>query len=325
MQVNEKVLALDNDKLEEAMRELLQNKTQQNMSRFMNIMRDARFLVPVEFPKNVDKEVLGRIVRGEKVSKEEMPRMLPVIIRNQDGVRYAPAFTSRKHLPDNQKYQAILNVDINELLRVSSEEKLNLEGILINPETDKMILHQKFIETMKKVKEGLPNKREIRMTREQFVGFSRRNIERGLFPRLLYKEREAFMTRLEEEKEKLIYSLYRQPYGDKIPCPYSEEDFGVMILNISDETCVASIEVPTDKLSPQMALSIYLIWNPKTDDVSYFLIEKGAQGEDNVLCRVTEAGKHEELQTAPPIGSEIYAILELLEEEAQEQASQPEA
>ena len=44
--------------------------------------------------------------------------------------------------------------------------------------------------------------------------------------------------------------------------------------------------------------------------------------EDNVLCGVDADGKREELQTAPPTGSEISAVLELVREDREEAQEQ---
>lgn len=316
-----KALELNNEALEEAMRTLMQDKTKENMAKFMNIMRNVRLLVPAEFPKNMDKEVVGKIVRGEKVDAKDAPKMFPVIVQNPGGERFAPAYTTKKHLPEDQKYQAILNVTFDEVLRIASEPKLKLSGIILNPTTDKMILHPQFIEAIKKVKAAVPQTKEVKMTKEQFQVFARRNVEWGILPKNIFTGKAEFMNRLDEEREECIAALYRQPYGDKIPCPYTAKDFDVMVLNISEETCVASIELPEKNVTPQTALALYIIWNPQNDDMHYFLIEKGQPDQENVLSCITPDGKHQELQTAPSPGSELVTILELLREEAEENAS----
>jgi hypothetical protein len=312
---NEKALEINNQALEDAMALLTQEKNKENMAKFMGVLAGARVLVPAEFPKNMDKETIGRLVRGEKFEKGEAPRMFPMIVQNPQGDRFAPAFTSRKHIPEDQNYQAILNVPFEEVLRVSSDEKLNLKGILLNPSTDKMVLHPQFIDAMKKLKAAAPKTREIKMTKEQFQVFARKNTEWGIIPKSVFTQKADFMKRLDEERADCIAAMYRQPYGDKIPCPYTEKDFDVMVLNISEEVCVASIELPEKLAAPQNALGIYIIWNPTNDDMHYFLLEKGQPDQDNVLSCVTPDGKHQELQTAPPTGSELTAILQLLEEE----------
>ena len=64
--------------------------------------------------------------------------------------------------------------------------------------------------------------------------------------------------------------------------------------------------------------SMYIVWNPKNDEMHYFTIEQRPQGEENVLCGFGENGKREELQTAPAAGNEISAVLDLVREEKEE-------
>ena len=203
---------------------------------------------------------------------------------------------------------------------------MNLKGIILNPDTDKMILHPKFIDAMKQVKAAQTQpkpgvqgqEKDIKMSRAQFELFARRTCEWGIIPGAVHKEKAEFMKKLEEQQGRFMAALYRQPYGDKIPFPYSEKDFDIMILDIDEETCVASIELPKQNLAPHMAASMYIVWNPKNDEMHYFTIEQRPQGEENVLCGFGENGKREELQTAPAAGNEISAVLDLVREEKEE-------
>lgn len=325
---------LKNEAVEEAMKAFLADKTNQTMAKLMAVMRDARFLVPADFPPDVKKQVIEKAKRGEKVDIKTAPRMLPIIVQNQNGEHFAPAYTSREQMKTDAKYPAILNVTIDELLRIGSAPQLKLKGIILNPDTDKMILHPKFIDAMKQVKAAQAQQaaqpqpqpgaqeqgqaKEIKMSRAQFELFARRTCEWGIIPGAVHKEKAEFMKKLEEQQGRFMAALYRQPYGDKIPCPYSEKDFDIMILDIDEETCVASIELPKQNLAPQMAASMYIVWNPKNDEMHYFTIEQRPQGEDNVLCGFGENGKREELQTAPTAGNEISAVLDLVREEQEE-------
>lgn len=336
MEKNKKTVAPEftNEAVETAMKEFLAEKSNQTMAKLMEVMRDARFLVPADFPPEVKKEVIEKAKRGEKVDVKTAPRMLPIIVQNQNGEHFAPAYTSQEQMKADTKYPAILNVTIDELLRIASAPKLELKGIILNPDTDKMILHQKFIEAMKQVKAAQaqraaqpgpqpgqgthPQPKEIKMSRAQFEVFARRTCEWGIIPSTVYKQKAEFMKKLEEEQGKFMAALYRQPYGDKIPCPYSEKDFDIMILDIDEETCVASIELPKQNVAPQIAVSMYIVWNPKKDEIRYFTIEQRPQNEENVLCGVGPDGKREELQTAPASGNEISAVLDLVREEEEE-------
>ena len=319
---------LKNEAVEEAMKAFLADKTNQTMANLMAVMRDARFLVPADFPPDVKKQVIEKAKRGEKVDTKIAPRMLPIIVQNQNGEHFAPAYTSIEQMKTNAKYPAILNVTIDELLRIGSAPQLNLKGIILNPDTDKMILPPKFIDAMKQVKAAQTQpqpkpgvqgqEKDIKMSRAQFELFARRTCEWGIIPGAVHKEKAEFMKKLEEQQGRFMAALYRQPYGDKIPFPYSEKDFDIMILDIDEETCVASIELPKQNLAPHMAASMYIVWNPKNDEMHYFTIEQRPQGEENVLCGFGENGKREELQTAPAAGNEISAVLDLVREEKEE-------
>jgi|GEM_PF-3249397 len=322
-----------NEAVETAMKAFLGEKNNENMAKLMQVMKDARFLVPADFPPEIKKQVIEKAKRGEKIDVKSAPRMLPIIVQNQKGEHFAPAYTSRSQMKEDAKYPAILNVTIDELLRIGSAPQLDLKGIIVNPDTDKMILHPKFIDAMKKVKaaqaqqgqaapQGKPQVKEFKMSRAQFELYARRTCEWGIIPRVVYKENAEFMKKLEDQPGKFMASLYRQPYGDKLPCPYSEKDFDVMILNIDDETCVASIELPKQNMAPQMAHSMYIVWNPQNNEMHYFTIEQGMPNEDNVLCGVNADGKREELQTAPSTGNEISAVLDLVREEREEAQAQ---
>ena len=327
---NEKNMAMPeftNEAVEKAIKQFLDEKSNENMANLMQAMRDTRFLVPADFPPDIKKQVIEKAKRGEKIDVKTAPRMLPIIVQNPQGEHFAPAYTSSKQMAEKGKYPAILNVTIDELLRIGSNPSLKLKGIIVNPDTDKMILHPKFIDAMKQLKaaqkqgtapQGKPEVKELKMSRAQFELFARRTCEWGIIPRVVYNENAEFMKKLEEKQGKFMATLYRQPYGDKLPCPYSEKDFEIMILDIDEETCVASIELPKQNMAPQMAHSMYIVWNPQNNEMRYFTIEQGMPNEDNVLCSVDAAGKREELQTAPPTGSEISAVLELVREDRED-------
>ena len=56
---------LKNEAVEEAMKAFLADKTNQTMANLMAVMRDARFLVPADFPPDVKKQVIEKAKRGE--------------------------------------------------------------------------------------------------------------------------------------------------------------------------------------------------------------------------------------------------------------------
>lgn len=320
--VNAEILEIDNDILENAMKVFTETKSKENMVQLMTAMREARLLVPAEFPKDLDEEMQGYIKRGEPFPKDRMPQMVPVVVENERGERFVPAFTSKKHLPADHSHPVILNVNVDEVFRVASEPDLALAGIILNPVSSKMVLHPQFVEAMKEMKREVEadgrqdSQKQVKMTRDEFVAFARRSVEWGLLPKTVHTEKKEFMDKLDAERGAYIFSVYRAPYGDNIDCPYSESDFDVMILNIDEETCVASIELPIEEKSEPCCSSLYIIWNPMKDEIAYYMVVKGNQEKGNVLARINPEGHFEELMDDFASGSELVSILDYLKTES---------
>ncbi|MCU6760980.1 Uncharacterised protein [uncultured Roseburia sp.] len=325
--LNPEVLELDNQKLEEAMKVYMEAKTPESLVDFIKALKDAKFLVPVDFPKKIDPAVMEKMKNKERLKPEELPRMMPVLVVNKDGVRFAPAFTAKEHLPENHKYNVIMTVDFVAVLQVANAKDTNTRGILINPGSTKLILNPKLLTLMEKVVKGMSvedalkeagaaesgEKKEIRMTPEQFHVFIRRNVEVGLLPKLAFQEKGKFMERISKDRELAVMNIYKSLYKDQAPFPYTEDDFDIMDLEISDTLSVTAIGLPEKNLAPGICQSVYLVWNPQTDEVQYYTIEKTKDADDNKLGCVTLEGKYEIIGDAPAHGSELYGIIEMLE------------
>ena len=85
-----------------------------------------------------------------------------------------------------------------------------------------------------------------------------------------------------------------------------------MMLDINDETATASIDLP-DPEENEVAISIYMVYDPVDGSGRYFLIEKGE--EENVLSEILLAdGKRIVHSDAPRSGSGLYRILEICQD-----------
>ena len=91
-----------------------------------------------------------------------------------------------------------------------------------------------------------------------------------------------------------------------------------MILDIDEETCVASIEPEAESLLRIWLLLCISYGIRRMMKCIILPSSKRPQGEENVLCGFGENGKREELQTAPAAGNEISAVLDLVREEKEE-------
>lgn len=326
--LNEEALNIDGKPFEAVMKAYIRDKNPENLKAFMEALKVARFLVPVEFPKKIDPEILEKMKRKEPLRPEEMPRMVPVLMTNKQGDRLAPAFTSKEQLPEKITFTAILPVKFGDVLRVAQAPDVKAKGILVNPGTTKLIINPSLLNMMQKVVQGesvekqisehqkaTGGKKEVKMTPEQFHLFIRRNMEVNVIPRRVFQEKAQFMDALSEQREQMILDIYKSAYKAPVPFPYTVSDFDVMVLDISDTLLVASIGLPTKNLAPGIASSVYVVYNPQTDGVKYYTIEKTKEEEESKLGQVMEDGSYQVLGDAPAAGCEISGILDLLEQQ----------
>ena len=113
----------------------------------------------------------------------------------------------------------------------------------------------------------------------------------------------------------MILEIYKSAYKDPVPFPYTENDFDVMMLDISDTLSVASIGLPAKNMAPGTCMSVYVVRNPQTDEMRYYTIERTKEEDASKLGQVLEDGTYNVIGDAPAPGCEISGILEMLQAE----------
>ena len=312
---------LDNTALECAIVDYtVTNNDLKKLQELINVFRESQVLVPVAFPQNIDIELVKKMLRGEPLTAAENFPLFPVTMSDQQGNKFAPAFTSRDKVLEAKDFPYMIRVSAGQVIANALNEKMELTGILLNPQTSAFIFRKEaFTIDFSKIQQQAQRSQVKKISRDEFVLIARNSVEKNLIPKQLFAERAEFVKQLEEGGEAFLRDLYGKPYGDKVPNPYTTEDFGIMALDIDEETSAICLELPKKNVIPGIAMSAYVIMNPKTNEVHYYMVEKGQPGEDDVLCNITPEGKHQELMTAPPTGSELSAVLDLIREEAAEQ------
>ncbi len=317
--MNKKLLAnisrnLNNAALEGAIEDCLATKNDpKKLEILLTLFRDAQVIVPVSFPKDADRTVIMKLLQGQPIKPSENIPLLPISVKDSEGHVYAPVFTSGAKIQETKDFPYMVRINAEQVIRNVQNEKLNLDGVLINPQGKGFIIRKQAfdIDFSKQAEQPQQIKK---VSKEEFLVLARNSAEKSLIPKRLFEERGAFVAELEDRGEELLCELYAKPCGDKVESTYTPEDFSLMSLDIDDETTAVCLELPAKGMAPHLGISAYIIWNPATDEVHYYLIEKGERGQDNVLCNVTEDGTHQELMTAPPVGSELTAVLDLIKE-----------
>ncbi len=312
---------LDNAGLETAIADYNASKNDlKKLEELIRIFRNAQVIVPVAFPKKADVRVVMKMLNGIPLKKGEEFPLFPLTVTDTNGNKYAPAFTSREKIQETKDFPYMIPVPASQVIENTLKSKADLAGILLNPQTGGFIFRKKAFETDFS---KMPRREVKKVSKQEFTVLARNTVEKGQIPHLLFERKGDFVRELEERGAEYLKELYAKPYGDKIPSPYTIEDFSVMSLNINEETTALCIELPAKTgMAVHMARSAYIVWNPQTDEVYYYMIEKGQRGESDVLCNITPEKKHQELMTAPPVGSELTAVLDLIREEKEEEAEE---
>ena len=330
--VNAQALNIDGTAVEAAMKAYMEDKKTENMAAFIQALTTSRFLVPVEFPKKMGEELMEKLKKGEKVTPQELPRMVPILMTNKNGDHFAPAFTSKEQLPKDHKFMAIMPVSFKEVLRVAQVKEYKIKGILMNPNTTNLILGGKMMEMLDQVFKGESiqevldksgygkvQKQKITMTVEQFHSFARKNVELGVIPRLAFQDKKKFLDTLDAKKNAFLCELYKGMYKANVAFPYTEKDFDIMALEIREDLTIVSLGLPSEHLTEGGASSAYLVWNPQTEEMQYYVIDHIKGKETANLGQVTPDGKYSVISDAPSPGSEMFAIIEMLDKREEEQ------
>ncbi len=318
--MNRKILAnitrnLNNAALEGAIEDCIAAKNDpKKLEILLELFRKAEVIVPVSFPKDADRTSVMKILQGQPLKPGENVPLVPISIKNKEGQLFAPVFTSGEKIKETQDFPHMIRITTDQVIRNVQNESLNLEGVIINPQGQGFIIRRKaFAVDFSNVVQ--PQQEIKKVSKEEFTVLARNSVEKAEIPKRLFAEKEDFITQLQDRGTAFLCELYSRPYGDKVPSPYTEDDFGIMELGIDEETTAFCLELPAKGMNEHIAVEIYIIWKPSDGEAHYYLIEKGAKGENDVLCNVTPDQQHHELMTAPPTGSELTSILEMIEEE----------
>lgn len=317
---NMDMLEIDNKKLEEEVAAFKKDpKNKDLVVSLMATIRTVRLLLPAKFPTDLDDEIKDMIKKRIKIPKEKMPPLYPVLEQNQQGELYVAVYTSKKHITNPQDYPVIINTNFEQVTRIAEDKKLNIRGVIINPRTDKLTLHPQFLDAVgrmnEKVNQQTDGVKQVKMTRGEFEAFARKNVEHTALVKAAFSDSKTFMQQLDEMREILIFGYYKQPYGDKITCPYKNEQFDVMILDIRDDCRIASVVVPEPK-GMTGCYHLCFIYNPNTEAIRYFIFEKQAEEEVAMVKEVQADGSVSLIGEAPVAGSEMSFVLEHLDTEA---------
>ncbi len=298
--MSEQTNEVDNSMLEQAVQAFLQEPGEKRFIKIVNEIKDTALFVPA-------------------MAVPEKGGYQPYVMKNPDGDMFMPAYTAEDKFPDSETYQAMLRLPYKQCAAMMLDQETPVKGILLNPgaEGGSLILKKELIELGRQIErdqEANPN--IVTLKTEDFHMVTRHVAEFHQIPAKLYEEKVDFIKSLSKET---LCALYKNPYVEleqEGRFPYTEDDFDMMELSIRDDLNMVQVSAPSKNLVKTTCRELYFVWNPQTQRVGCYGIEKGA-GPDQpefFLDEITGGGEYKQLEEAPSEGNVINRVMELFEE-----------
>lgn len=293
--------------LERAADELKKEYSQKKLSRLLEEMEKSQLCLPATLPRDTDPAVMKKMAEtsGIQSSLPEGVSPRPGILQNGEGKRFLSVFTSEEEAMKGQsKPPLLLTVPFQTCIELLKNEK-NLSGMVLNAFSHNIILNAN-------IEKKEPKKEEqIELTEAQLHAVLRQQVEAVLLPQVFFDQGEELIEGFQKNGVKLILDIYRQIYPEEIACPYTEEQFDIMTLNISEKLLIMQISMPADRLVSGTCPMVFVCQNPIDGKLRYFGIVIGEQGQVPHILEAKEDGSKEDLGEAPAEGSELQYLIEI--------------
>jgi len=125
---NKVTMEITNDKLEEAIKVYLSERTKENLGIVLNLLRPTKLLVPA------------------MLKAPNQP--VPCFLKSGTGETFLAVYTSKEQIPAEPKSQAILSMPFPACNDIVVKEELKLMGMVVNPFTDNLVLRKELVEKL---------------------------------------------------------------------------------------------------------------------------------------------------------------------------------
>ena len=285
-------MEITNDRLEEAIKDYAADRTKEKLTAVLNLLRPTKLLVPA------------------MLKAPDQPT--PCFLKSGAGEQYFVVYTSKEQMANAPKSQALLSMPFPACNSVAVKPELNLRGMVINQFTDNLVLKIELIQKLHEADEKMEKQpKQIKMTPQQFQAFVKNQTEFSVIPKRLYTEKAEFVQKLCDEKEAFVNELFAAAFKEPKLYPYTEDDYSVMALDISEDLTLIRVDLPDKGLVPPLCYRIYITYNPLKDEAHYYTIEMTKEKDVRLLGGVTEDAKNVSYGTAPVEGAELQEIMNL--------------
>lgn len=307
---------LDNSKLEKAAEEFAKDRQKEKYAGIMELLERSVVLVPTLTPQGMDSSAQKMMQEGKQVPLPKDAKIMPCLLRRENGGQVLPIFTSIRQIPRDKKSPAVLAMPFFSCVAMVMGNQEKVEAIVMNPFSHNVVLPKGILEVAEKRRNALQQTKTIKMTEKQFKEWVHNRVALYLLPKYLFEHREEGLKSLQKEEGDFIIQFYREAYpeGKKDSVAAAPDDFSVMTLNLTDNMQMTRVDMPAETAKKGMCYRVYAVWLRDAEELRYYTFEKTEDG--NYIGRVMPDGKHELIEAAPDNGAEIEAVMNMADREA---------
>lgn len=258
-------------------------------------MRGVRFIVPVTFPKDETLEAmqkeLARTGQPVRLPKEAKP--IPVLIQNPNKENYLAVYTSLAQLPKDHRSNGVIEMTFESCMDFVKNVKNPVCGLVVNPFSNNFVIRPR---------------KEQEVTPAQFHVLTRKNVEYVLLPHSIYTKGKEYFDSIDAE---ILLQYFKDQYQNKLPLPYTVDDFDVMQLGIHSQLDMIHISMPAKKLEMGGCIRIYATWHKGVNRAGYYMIVRGGENDSRRFMYMDHNGKTEDLGEVPVESVEMQQIMDL--------------
>ena len=269
--------------------------TPEQSNELVKEMHDVRFIVPVTFPQDETlaamQAELARTGQPVRLPKDAKP--IPILIQNPNKEHFLAIYTSLVQLPKDAKHNGVIEMTFDACMNYVKNAKNPVVGVVVNPFSDNFIIKPRM---------------EQQVTPAQFHMLARKNVEYVLLPHSIYTKGKEYFDSINRE---VLFQFFKDQYQNKLPIPYTEDDFEVMQLGIHPKLDLIHMSMPTKKLEQGGCIRVYATWHKDANRPGYYMIVRGEDKSERKFLYMDDTGKTSDLGEAPVESVEMQQIMDL--------------
>lgn len=274
---------MGNQKLENMLDEMRARTSEKKLpDDFIAMLKESDVIVPAIMPAGTDPEILHKLMeysdKNMGLPPEANPQ--PCVLQNPAGQKYLPVFTSEEQVrnaPKESKFPLLMTMPFASCLQLLKQTE-ELSGIAVNPYSHNILFTPNA--------ESKDGKKTVEVTIEQFHHLTRQRLESNYLPLQLFKRKQELFDDLRMRQGECMKELYNAVYDTEVACPYTEDDFEFMSLQISDELQIMQITMPKENAYPMTCPSVIVVWDAAAEEIYYFAIVAKDQNDRHIMqCR----------------------------------------